>query len=94
MKIQVVDPNGAVCVNDVIGGYVGDVASQISYELEPDRIQTSNTSVCGSSNRSEWLIGVQDLIDDTSRHKQRRGSCGHAIGSIVGRDAVRAENLF
>ncbi|KAH9871739.1 hypothetical protein J1614_005995 [Plenodomus biglobosus] len=94
MAIRVVGPDGRVCVDSALAGYMGDVASRISYELEADRSWVFGNSVCGSSDRSEWLADVCDLVGGAQTGEQRRGSCRHAVGRAVGRGAVRVADLF
>lgn len=88
MAIRVVGPDGRVCVDSAMGGYMGDVASRISYQLEADRSWISGNSGCESSDRSEWLTDVCGLVGGVQTDEQRRGGCRHAVGRAVGRGVV------
>ncbi|KAI8937166.1 hypothetical protein NX059_006378 [Plenodomus lindquistii] len=90
MIIQVADPDGNVCASNVIGGYMGDIASRIDYVLDPDRGRVVKSGESGS----EWLTGVRDLVGETQTLDVQRASCRHAVGSTVGRHALSVMDLF
>jgi hypothetical protein len=86
MIVRVYDPEGVVRLNKVIGGYVGQVGSKLSYDLRADG---------GSAERSVWVTGIDDLVEeaDDNAGERVRASCGHLVGARR-RTAVKVENLF
>jgi hypothetical protein len=86
MTIRVYDPEGEIRLNKVIGGYVGQVDSKITYDLRADG---------HSAERSEWIMGIDDLVGEGENdgRERVRGCCGHLV-SARARVAVRVEELF
>jgi hypothetical protein len=96
MTVRVHDPNGDVKINKVIGGYLGQLGSHITYDLQADRGRTFNVVV---EEQNEWITNVADLIgapiaENAQLREKVRVNCEHRKGGKVWRQAVMAEELF
>jgi hypothetical protein len=96
MTVRVHDPNGDVKINKVIGGYLGEIGSQITYDLQADRGRTFNVVV---EEQNEWITNVDDLIgapiaENAQLREKPRVNCEHRKGEKLWKQAVMAEELF
>ncbi|KAF1978625.1 hypothetical protein BU23DRAFT_595770 [Bimuria novae-zelandiae CBS 107.79] len=91
MVVRVVDPEGNVCLEKSMAGYLGNVQSKIMYDLKPDR----NREVVDGDvvDAHEWLAGIDDVMGEWEV-AGRYGGCRHAVGGWVGRKAVEMRELF
>jgi hypothetical protein len=87
MTVRVLNPEGEVEVNKVIGGHVGHIGSKITYDLRAD------TETVGKSG---WLAGMSDLArsaENTDIFERNRGGCGHLVPN-GGNNVVGVDDLF
>jgi hypothetical protein len=102
MEFKVTDPTGELRVDRAINGYLGDLKSQITYVLQPDRDRvTTGGGSCWDDEEEEdegvnqWITGVADVMGEVGGGSGRRyGRCRHAVGDAWGRRVVEVESLF
>ncbi|KAF3049731.1 hypothetical protein E8E11_000434 [Didymella keratinophila] len=99
VTVRVYDPEGEICIDTGIGGYLGDIKSDIVYDLEPDASRWPGNRDQSGPPQPEWITGVEDLTDErTGAHdktcERHWGSCGHRVGARVGCHTVTVEELF
>ena len=97
--VRVYNPDGEVCVDTAIGGFAGDIKSNIVYDLKPDASRWPGNRDQSGPPQPEWITGIEDLVDERTlpndRSRERYwGNCGHRIGGRVGRNTVRVDELF
>lgn len=97
--VRVYDPEGNVRIDTAIGGYLGDVKSNIMYDLKPDANRWPGSRDQTGPPQPEWITGIEDLADERTvvydrTHQRHWGNCGHRVGGRVGRHSVRVEKLF
>jgi hypothetical protein len=88
MTVRVYDPSNELQVDKVFGGYVGQVTSEITYDVEADRGHTSGATTDDDEERNEWITNVVDLVCERDAEHigscgRLQSSCGHCIGSKV-----------
>ena len=92
ITIYVTDPDGAICAEKRLGGFIGKLDSSIKYELRSDRDRMvedeGEVNECGN----EWVVGLEDLFGKWEVQSSHRVcSKGHELrrgGSL------RAEEIF
>jgi hypothetical protein len=96
--VRVYDPKGDLKVNKIVGGFIGRVDSQITYELRADSGRMSS-AIDDASEQNEWIVKVEDFVD--SQHAEAvqpryklRGSCGHRGGKRTWKQAGMLGDLF
>ncbi|KAH7088249.1 hypothetical protein FB567DRAFT_620591 [Paraphoma chrysanthemicola] len=99
MTVRVFDPNGNLQINKVIRGFVGDVRSQITYELRADRGRTLGGFSDEASDRNEWITNIEDLAGDMQAggqdlRAQSWSSCGHSVSARTGMKSILVDELF
>lgn len=99
ITVRVYNPEGKVCIDTGIGGYLGDVKSSITYDLKPDASRWPGNRDQTGPPQPEWITGIEDLTDERTAAQdkaceQHWGSCGHRVGGRVGCHTVRIEELF
>ncbi|KZM22926.1 hypothetical protein ST47_g5928 [Ascochyta rabiei] len=97
--VRVYDPEGEVRIDTAIGGFLGDIKSNIIYDLKPDKSRWPGNRDQSGPPQSEWIVGIEDLVDErtppSGRSRERSwGNCGHLVGGRVGCNTVRVEELF
>jgi hypothetical protein len=90
--IRVYDPNGDLKTNKIVGGFIGQIDSPITYELRADRGSLSGATD-NSSEQNEWIVNVEGFLEPDYEVKQPR-DCGHKIGERTWKEAVMVEELF
>ncbi|KAF1365330.1 hypothetical protein EJ07DRAFT_75800, partial [Lizonia empirigonia] len=99
MTVRVFDPEGEVRIDTDIGGFLGDLKSNIIYDLKPDKSRWPGNRDQSGRPQPEWITGIEDLVDertcasDTLRERVW-GNCGHLVGGRVGCNTVRVKDLF
>jgi hypothetical protein len=92
--LRVCDPDDELVVDTSFAGYIGIVDSPITYVLRPDR-ERAPCDEGGEVRRSEWVVGVVDLVGERAVSRGRDwGVCGHPLSVKAGGDAVRVSELF
>lgn len=99
IAVRVYDPEGEICIDTGIGGYLGDFKSNIMYDLEPDASRWPGNRDQSGPPQPEWITGIEDLTDERTGVSDKisardRGSCGHRVGRRVGIHTVRVGQLF
>jgi hypothetical protein len=102
MEFKVTDPTGETCVDTAIRGFLGDLRSQITYVLRPDRdrILARGSSWDGAEDDdelNEWITTVGDVVgkwDVGSDGGRGYGGCRHSVGEASLRKAVEVRTLF
>jgi hypothetical protein len=92
ITIYVTDPDGAICAEKRLGGFIGRLDSSIKYELRSDRDRMvedeGEVNECGN----EWVVGMGDLFGKWEAQASHRVcSKGHELRR--GR-SLRAEEIF
>jgi hypothetical protein len=95
MTVRVYDPTGSLKTNRVVGGFIGQVDSQITYELRADRGRISAAAIGDASEHNQWIVNVEDFVG--GQHVQGvqmpdklQKNCGHWMS----KKAVMVEELF
>ena len=99
MTVRVYDPSGDLKINKVVGGYLGQVGSQITCDLRADRGRTLGSVIGDSEERNQWITNIEDVVgeidpDDGESRERSLGSCGHRLSERVGRNVVMVDELF
>lgn len=98
VAVRVTDPKGALRVDKMINGFMGDVRSDIAYVLRPDRNRMGGDGGAeegGDGGESEWFTGIGDVVGEWEVVGGRGyGSCRHLVGGRVGRNTVNVEDMF
>lgn len=99
VTVRVYDPEGEICIDTGIGGYLGDINSNIVYDLKPDASRWPGNLDQSGPPQPEWITGIEDLTDERTGAQYKMserhwGSCGHRVGGRVGCHTVRVEKLF
>ncbi|KAF2828636.1 hypothetical protein CC86DRAFT_444791 [Ophiobolus disseminans] len=99
MTVRVYDPSGDLKVNKVVGGFIGQVGSKITYDLRADRGRTLGDTFGDAEDRNQWITNTDDLVGvvDTDGEESRErswGSCGHRLGGRIGKNVVLVDQLF
>lgn len=99
ITVRVYDPEGEMCIDTGIGGYLGDIKSSIMYDLKPDSSRWPGNLDQSGPPQPEWITGIEDLTDERTGTQDKPcerhwGSCGHRVGGRVGYHTVRVEELF
>ncbi|KAF9697174.1 hypothetical protein EKO04_004814 [Ascochyta lentis] len=97
--VRVYGPDGEVRIDTAIGGFLGDIKSNIIYELKPDKSRWPGNRDQSGPPQPEWIVGIEDLLDERTppceKLRERSwGNCGHLVGGRVGCNTVRVEELF
>ncbi|KAL5418301.1 hypothetical protein PMIN04_007344 [Paraphaeosphaeria minitans] len=88
---RVTDPEDNVRVETNIGGYLGDLRSNITYELKPDRNRVAVDE--DEKYVHEWITGIDDIMGEWEV-VGASGGCRHAAGGNMARCAVEMHDLF
>lgn len=96
MMVRVYDPNGDLEATKDIKGFLGDVSSNITYDLTSDRGRTLGGD---SLEGNVWMTRVEDIVGEpegnTARlHERSHGMCSHVVGGRVGKQTVEVKELF
>lgn len=99
MKILVYDPEGELYINSATGGFMGDLGSDIVYEVKPDRSRWPGNRDQSGPPQPEWTAGIEDLVDERTApndrsHRLYWDSCGHPLGGRTGVNAMSVDELF
>lgn len=99
VTVRVFDPEGEVRIDTAIGGFLGDIKSNIVYDLKPDASRWPGNGDQSGPPQPEWITGIEDLADERTppndRSRERYwGICGHRVGGRVGCNTVRVDELF
>jgi hypothetical protein len=99
MVVRVYDPEGELCINSTTGGFIGDLKSNIVYEVKPDGSRWPGNRDQSGPPQPEWTAGIEDLADERTApndrlHRSYWGSCGHRLGGRTGVNAMRVDELF
>ncbi|KAJ8114193.1 hypothetical protein OPT61_g3873 [Boeremia exigua] len=99
VTVRVQDPEGVVRIDTGIGGFIGDIKSNVSYDLRPDASRWPGSRDQSGPPQPEWTTGIEDLVDERTAPDDRArewhwGSCGHRIGGRRGRNTVQVCELF
>ncbi|KAF2028012.1 hypothetical protein EK21DRAFT_114216 [Setomelanomma holmii] len=99
MTVRVFDPDGEVQINKVIKGFVGEVRSNINYELRADRGRTLSGPTDDASDRNEWITNIEDLVGEPNPNSKAIrepswGSCGHPVSGRIGARTIMVDELF
>lgn len=99
ITVRVHNPEGEVCIDTGIGGFIGDLQSNIVYDLEPDTSRWPGNRDQSGPPQPEWTTGIEDLVDERTASSDRSyerhwGSCGHRLGGRKGRNTVSVSELF
>lgn len=97
VSFKVTDPNGVVRINKTITGFLGDLRSNITYDLRPDRNRISSGGYNDGDDEevNEWITGIGDIAGEWEVvEKGGLGNCRHAMNGRVGRKAVSVEDMF
>lgn len=93
--VRVTDPDGKVRVEKSIGGFVGDVRSNITYDLKPDRDREAVDD--DDEFVHEWITGIDDVMGEWEGAGSGSGSrdgCQHAASGHAARCVVEVRDLF
>lgn len=99
LTVRVYDSEGKLRIDTAIGGFIGDIKSNITYDLEPDKGRWPGNRDQNGPPQPEWITGIEDLADERTPSNGRscerfRGNCGHLVGGRAGCNSVRVEELF
>lgn len=99
ITMRVYDPDGILRVEQDIGGFMGQIGSKITYDLEADRSRLGQGLVgIDDSERSQWLTGIDDVVSGNEAadagYERFRGDCGHLVSGRVRKSAARVEDMF
>ncbi|OAG08107.1 uncharacterized protein CC84DRAFT_1086404 [Paraphaeosphaeria sporulosa] len=91
VAVRVTDPEDNVRVETNIGGFLGDLRSNITYDLKPDR----NREAVDEDEEyvHEWITGIDDVMGEWEVASSSSG-CRHAAGGNIARSAVEIQDLF
>ena len=97
--VRVYDTEGELCTESAIGGFIGDLRSNIVYEVKPDRSRWPGNREQSGPPQPEWTAGIEDLVDERTApndrsHRLHWGSCGHRLGGRTGINAMSVDELF
>ena len=90
MVVRVIDPEGNAGVDRVFGSYIGDLRSEIMYELKPDE---------GIVGPTGWVMDMNDLMScraegDEDALECTWGPCGHVLHAGVSSKSGMVDDLF
>ncbi|KAJ4377858.1 hypothetical protein N0V83_000688 [Neocucurbitaria cava] len=99
ITMRVYDPDGILRVEQDTAGFMGQIGSKITYDLEADTSRSGQGLVgIDDSERSQWLTGIDDVVSGKEAadagYEQFRGDCGHLSGGRVRKCATRVEDMF
>lgn len=89
--LRVTDPEDNVRLETNIGGFLGNLSSNIEYDLMPDR----DHGMVDDENECmhDWITGVDDVTGEWLVDKPK-SECRHARSRATGRRAVEIRDLF
>lgn len=95
MKVRLYNPSNDAQSNRAIGGFVGQVGSQITYDLRPDRRRMCDTIAENGEEQNEWITNIEDLVEEqdlsgSGTRKKLWNECGHRVTGKT----VMVEELF
>lgn len=93
MTVRVEDPEDNVYLEKMIGAFLGDLNSNIVYDLKPDHDREVVDGEGEDENAHAWLTGVDDIMGKWEV-AGNQGTCRPAVGGRVGRKAVEVRDLF
>ncbi|KAF1920841.1 hypothetical protein BDU57DRAFT_509307 [Ampelomyces quisqualis] len=96
MTVRDCDPDGDGKVKKITGGFLGQIDSQITYDLQADKGRTFNAVL---EEQNGWITSVDDLIDapiaeNAQLLERSRVKCEHRKGEKEWKGTVMAEELF
>jgi len=99
MRIRVTDPEGELCWRETIGNFLGDVASNITYDLRPDRIRTTGGGGWeerdGEDGAHDWITSIDDVLGEWEVVDGGwRGRCRHSTDGRAWTGAVDVGDMF
>lgn len=99
MMVRVYDPEGELCISSATGGFIGDLRSNIVYEVKPDGSRWPGNRDQSGPPQPEWTAGIEDLVNERTdpngrSHRLYWGSCGHRLGGRRGINAMSVDELF
>lgn len=103
IRIQVTEPSGKVKHIKPTYGFIGNLNSNISYEVRPDntglRHHNLESALRGRSiddDGCQWITGMGDIIGEPAvvGSGSGPGECRHAGRAGMGRKAISVEQLF
>lgn len=99
ITVRVYDPDGEICIDTGIGGFIGDLNSKIVYDLKPDASRWPGNRDQSGPPQPEWTTGIEDLVDERTASSDRSsekhwGQCGHRVGGRRGHNTVKVSELF
>jgi hypothetical protein len=92
-RIRVSDCDSQLRIDKSLGGYMGNVGSNITYDIRPDRRRVGVDEKDGEDG-NQWITGVGDVIGEWEIVPNSRAidGCGHF--GRVGIPCVRVMELF
>ncbi|KAH6616558.1 hypothetical protein C7974DRAFT_47172 [Boeremia exigua] len=99
VTLRVYDPEGEIHLESGIGGFIGDIKSNILYDLKPDASRWPGSRDQSGPPQPEWTTGIEDLVDERTApndeaRERYRGECGHRICGRRGCNPVKVWELF
>lgn len=99
VKVRVHNPEGEICIDTGIGGFIGDIKSNVVYDLTPDTGRLPGSRDQSGPPQPEWTTGIEDLLDERTAPSDRSyerhwGHCGHRVGARRRRATVNVWELF
>jgi hypothetical protein len=91
VAVRVTDSEDNVRLETNIGGFLGDLRSNITYDLQPDRKREAVDEK--EEYVHEWVTGIDDVMGEWDIVRTSSG-CRHAVGGNMARDAVEVRDLF
>jgi hypothetical protein len=92
MAGKIVDPLQHLRLEKTIGGFLGNLKSEIVYDLRPDRNREAADEY--DEDAHEWLTGIDDITGEWEAGPSYGGGCSHGGGGKAGRVAVEVKDLF
>lgn len=92
MAVKIVDPLENIRLEKTIGGFLGNLKSEIVYDLRPDRNREAADEY--DEDAHEWLTGIDDVTGEWEAGPSYGGGCSHGGGGKAGRVAVEVKELF
>ncbi|KAF2644830.1 hypothetical protein P280DRAFT_391358 [Massarina eburnea CBS 473.64] len=96
--INVHDPSGSLTLSETIASYLGDVNSNITYDLKPDRnfvVEEVEGDGDDEKVENQWITGITDVMGKWEVVERKNwGTCGHRVDGRVGKNSVNAGDMF
>lgn len=95
VTIRVYDPSDELQVDKEFGGYVGQLHSQITYDVKADNGRTFGAAIDANEDRNEWITNVEDLAYERDAENFGLSGGPHSICEHRnGAKAVMVEEMF